>query len=134
METKQKEFLIGRALEAREQAYAPYSGFAVGAALLCADGEVFLGVNVENGSYGGTICAERSALVSAVSAGKRDFTAIAVVGGEMGKPVSALCPPCGICRQFMAELCTSDFTVLLFDGQNAEERTLAALLPDAFKL
>ena len=134
LDENKKELLIGKALEARENAYSPYSNFCVGAAILTSDGEIFLGANVENGSYGATICAERSAFCSAVSAGKRDFAAIAIVGAERGENISNTCPPCGICRQFMSEFCSADFIILLYDGQAIVEKSLGSLLPDAFKL
>ncbi len=134
LEALDKKMLIDRALDARERAYSPYSNFCVGAALLCSDGEIFTGVNVENGSYGATICAERSAFCSALSAGKRDFFAIAIVGAEREKAPDKICPPCGICRQFMAEFCGQDFIILLFDGQAVVSKTLGELLPEAFKL
>ena len=129
-----EQMLITRATEARAHSYTRYSDFAVGAALLCADGQVFVGVNIENGSYGATICAERSAFASAISAGAKDFVAIAVVGGKKGEPITALCPPCGICRQFMAEFCSPSFAVLLWDGERIERKTLGELLPEAFAL
>lgn len=129
-----KNQLVDKALAARENAYSPFSNFCVGAALLCVDGEIFTGANVENSSYGGTICAERSALCTAVSAGKRDFAAIAIVGGEGGVTPDKICPPCGICRQFMAEFCGDDLPVLLYDGQAIVEKTLGELLPEAFRL
>lgn len=128
------ETLIKKALEARENAYAPYSLFHVGAALLTEDGEIFLGANVENGSYGATICAERSAFCSALSVGKRKFSAIAIVGGKRDKEISDFCPPCGICRQFMAEFCPPDFDVFLYNGKEIKKTTLGGLLPDAFAL
>ena len=134
LDALQDKMLVEMALDARKNAYAPYSEFCVGAALLCADGEVFVGVNIENGSYGATICAERSAFCSAVSAGKSEFVAIAVVGAEKGTKPRKICPPCGICRQFMSEFCSRDFTVLLYDGQAVIEKTLGELLPEAFKL
>lgn len=134
LDEKTVDMLVKSALEAREKAYSPYSNFCVGAALLCADGEIFKGANVENSSYGGTICAERSAFCSAISAGKRDFVAIAIVGAKRGEKVSSLCTPCGICRQFMSEFCSHDFPVLLYDGQAITEKTMGSLLPDAFKL
>ena len=133
LDEKKKELLIRKALEARENAYSPYSNFCVGAAILTSGGEIFLGANVENGSYGATICAERSAFCSAVSAGKRDFAAIAIVGAERGENISDTCPPCGICRQFMSEFCLPAFSVLLYDGETVE-KTLGELLPEAFKL
>ena len=133
-EMSQKKLLIDKAMSARELAYSPYSDFCVGAALLCSDGDIFEGVNIENGSYGGTICAERSAFCAAISAGKKEFSAIAVVGGKRGKQISQLCPPCGICRQFMSEFCSAEFPVLLYDGQDVKEMALGALLPEAFKL
>ena len=129
-----KKMLVDAALEARENAYSPYSEFCVGAALLCADGEIFKGANLENGSYGATICAERSAFCAAISAGKRSFTAIAIVGAKRGDGVGEICPPCGICRQLMSEFCSADFPILLYDGQAVFEKTLGSLLPEAFKL
>ena len=126
--------LIKKALEARENAYAPYSGFYVGAALLTDDGEVISGANIENGSYGATICAERSAFSAAISSGKRNFSAIAVVGGKKDDEISDFCPPCGICRQFMAEFCAPDFKIILFNGKEEKVYSLSSLLPDSFNL
>ena len=124
--------LITLALGARENAYAPYSGFLVGAALLTADGEVFVGANVENASYGLTNCAERSALFAAVSKGKRQFSAIAVVGGKAGE-VTEFCPPCGACRQALAEFSQDrDMKIILFNGKEEKEISLSSLLPDSF--
>ena len=134
LKTMDEQMLIARATEARAHSYTRYSDFAVGAALLCADGQVFVGVNIENGSYGATICAERSAFASAISAGAKDFAAIAVVGGRREEPITAFCPPCGICRQFMSEFCAPDFIVLLWDGERTERKTLGELLPAAFAL
>lgn len=125
--------LIESALKARENAYAPYSKYRVGAALLDKNGHVFLGCNVENASYGATICAERSAFSSAVSQGAKGFTAIAIVGGY-GDNVSDFASPCGICRQVMAELCDKEFKIVLFDGKNEKAFTLNELLPQAFNL
>lgn len=125
--------LVRAAFEMLPKAYAPYSHFHVGAALLTGDGEVFAGCNVENASYGAAICAERTALVQAVSAGKREFQAIAVVGGREGH-VTDFAPPCGICRQVMVEFCGPDFLILL--ARSPEEIrcfTLAELLPEAFE-
>ena len=129
-----KRLLVEKALEARKNSYAPHSGFCVGAALLCADGDIILGANVENSSYGGTICAERSAFCAAVSSGKREFQAVAIVGAPDGEAPKEICAPCGICRQFMYEFCDTDFCVLLWDGENIVEKTLGELLPNGFRL
>lgn len=134
IDKKMKEILVQKAIEVRENSYSPFSSFSVGAALLCSDGEIIVGTNVENSSYGGTICAERSAFCAAVSGGKRDFDAIAIVGGKRGEPISENCAPCGICRQFMNEFCGADFIVLLSDGESITEKTLGDLLPNSFKL
>lgn len=134
LDNDQKITLVKKALEARENSYAPHSNFAVGAALLTSDGEIVLGANVENSSYGGTICAERAAFCAAVSSGKRNFAAIAIVGAPKGEVPSSICAPCGICRQFMYEFCNEDFTVLLWDGQAVVEKTLGQLLPNGFRL
>jgi cytidine deaminase len=128
------DLLIKKALEAREKAYAPYSSFYVGAALLTSDGEIIGGANIENGSYGATICAERSAFSAAISSGKRSFSAIAVVGGKKDDDISDFCPPCGICRQFMAEFCSPDFKIILYNGKEEKISTLDSLLPDSFNL
>lgn len=124
--------LIRLADAARANAYAPYSGFTVGAALLCADGTVFCGCNVENASYPVTCCAERSALFAAVSAGKRAFSAIAVMGGRSGEAPDGFCTPCGLCRQALAEFCAPDFPVLVSDGTVLRRYTLGELLPASF--
>ena len=134
IDEKMKKILIEKAIEARENSYSPFSGFCVGAALLCSDGDIIVGTNVENSSFGGTICAERSAFCAAVSKGKRHFDAIAIVGGKRGERISENCAPCGICRQFMNEFCDSDFTVLLSNGEKITEKSLGSLLPDSFKL
>ena len=104
--------LIELAKDAMARAYAPYSGFKVGAALLCADGTVFQGCNIENASFSPTICAERTAIFKAVSEGQRAFTAIAVCGGKDGV-ITGYFPPCGVCRQVMREFCGDDFTIYL---------------------
>lgn len=125
------ELLIERAKEAMTRAYAPYSGYHVGAALLCADGTVYTGCNIENASYGATNCAERTAIFKAVSDGRRDFTALAVCGGKNGVITGAF-PPCGICRQVMAEFCGGDFPVYLVNESGYDTLTLARLLPCGF--
>ena len=94
--------LIRVAAAARQHSYSPYSHFRVGAALLCGDGKIYTGCNIENRAYGPTNCAERTAIFKAVSEGERDFTAIAIVGGESE---TVWCYPCGVCRQVMAEFC-----------------------------
>ncbi|EIM00051.1 MULTISPECIES: cytidine deaminase [Rhodanobacter] len=124
--------LLALARAAREQAYAPYSNFAVGAALLTRDGRRFSGCNVENASYGLCNCAERTALFNAVAAGCRpgDFVAIAVVA-DTDNPVS----PCGACRQVMSELCDDAMPVLLANLHgDTRQTTVTALLPGSFKL
>ncbi len=124
--TEQK--LYQAALQARELAYAPYSRFAVGAAVLTNDGRIFSGCNVENASYGLSICAERCALFSAVAAGYRSFAALCVVG-EAPQPLS----PCGACRQVMAEFGLERVILANTEGQAALYRG-ADLLPYAFSL
>lgn len=122
--------LISRAILARDRAYAPYSHFKVGASLLCANGKIYDGCNVENASYGATICAERGAFASAIANGERDFVAIAIVGGLNG--TSEPCFPCGICRQFMSELCGNEFEVVLCNGDSTHVYKLDELLPYGF--
>lgn len=125
--------LLQAAIEMRDRAYAPYSNFRVGAALLAKDGRVFLGANIENSSFGATLCAERSAFAAAVSSGVRSFQAIAIAGAPGDKKPDAPCPPCGICRQFMAEFCGPDFPIYLADGNGGVKICrLGELLADAF--
>jgi len=126
------------AFEAAERAYSPYSGFRVGAALLCADGSVYQGCNIENSSYSATVCAERVAFQKAVSEGKRDFAAIAIVGSSDGE-YSSPCYPCGVCRQVMCEFCSKeDFKIILPFKENNELKfesfKLSELLPHSFSL
>ena len=125
------EKLIELAKDAMTRAYAPYSGYKVGAALLCADGTVYQGCNIENASYTPTICAERNAFFKAVSDGKYDFTAIAVCGGKDGA-ISGAFPPCGVCRQVMREFCDDDFLIYMVNESGYEARTLAEILPFSF--
>ena len=134
LDNNKKQPLVDRALLAREMSYAPYSGFAVGAALLTRDGKIYTGANIENASFTPTVCAERVAIFSAVHAGERDFAAIAIVGGEKGAPVSRFCPPCGVCRQVMSEFCDPDMPVILYDGDSMREYSLGELLPARFDL
>ena len=124
--------LLALAKQAMEQAYAPYSGVTVGAALETLAGTVYLGCNIENAAYGPTNCAERTAFFKAVSEGERQFRAIAVVGGKNGAP-EGFFPPCGVCRQVMREFCAGDFLIYLQgpDG-TVKTMTLAELLPQSF--
>ena len=126
------EKLIDLAKEAMTHAYAPYSGYKVGAALLCADGTVYQGCNIENAAYGPTNCAERTAIFKAVYDGKRDFIAIAVCGGKNGK-ITGSFPPCGVCRQVLREFCNDDFTVYMVGQSGYTTVTLADLLPYSFQ-
>ena len=123
--------LIERAKEAMTHAYAPYSGYTVGAALLCADGSVYSGCNIENAAYGPTNCAERTAFFQAVYDGHRDFTAIAVCGGKDGV-ITGSFPPCGVCRQVMREFCGDDFKIYMVKPEGYDEVTLGQLLPFSF--
>ena len=123
--------LIRAALLARKQSYSPYSEYQVGAALLCGDGTVYTGCNIENAAYGPTNCAERTAIFKAVSEGEREFSAIAIVGGKDADPAE-FCAPCGVCRQVLAEFCDGDFRVLLGTPDNYRAYTLAELLPASF--
>ena len=124
--------LAALAIEARETAYCPYSGFAVGAALLAESGEIYTGGNIENAAYTPSNCAERTAFFKAGSAGERKFTAIAVAGGKAGGPPASFCAPCGVCRQVMREFCADDFKIILAKAGGMELYTLAALLPESF--
>lgn len=124
--------LITLAKEAAQKAYVPYSGYTVGAALLCKNGNVYLGCNIENAAYSPTNCAERTAFFKAVSEGEREFEAIAVVGGKNGD-FREFFTPCGVCRQVMKEFCEEDFSILV--GRNDEQYlklTLEELLPFGF--
>ena len=126
------EQLMELAKEAMTHAYAPYSGFQVGAALLCADGTVYQGCNIENASYSPTNCAERTAFFKALYDGHRDFTAIALCGG-MGGKITNLCTPCGVCRQVMVEFCNPEFLIHMADSTGKiESRSLSQLLPLSF--
>lgn len=124
--------IIQQAKDAMARAYAPYSGFFVGAALRCADGRVFTGCNIENASYGATNCAERTAFFKAVSEGCREFTDLAICGGKAGE-ITDFCPPCGICRQVISEFCGEDFQIHLIGPRDAVRTlTLGELLPGSF--
>ena len=123
--------LMKLAVEAREMAYAPYSHFRVGAALLAKSGKVYRGCNVENAAYSPTNCAERTALFKAVSEGEREFTAIAIVGG-MDETIADFCAPCGVCRQVLAEFCDKDFRLILGNPDNVKAYSFEEILPFAF--
>jgi cytidine deaminase len=129
-----KTELLKEAIKARENAYAPYSKFAVGAALLTKSGKLYRGCNIENASYPATNCAERTAFFKAVSEGEREFEAIAIAGGPAGKAPEDLCAPCGICRQVMMEFCDpATFLVILGTGDaDVCTYTLQELLPLGF--
>ena len=128
------EKLIELAKEAMTHAYAPYSHFKVGAALLCADGTVYQGCNIENASYSPTNCAERTAFFKAVYDGHRDFSAIAICGGMEGI-ITGFTTPCGVCRQVMQEFCSGDFLIYAIGPDGAYDTyTLAQMLPGGFKL
>lgn len=126
--------LVKIALEARKFSYSPYSGFSVGAALLCNDGSVYSGCNIENSAFSPTNCAERTAFFKAVSEGKRDFVKIAVVGADSTKEnPDNYCPPCGVCRQVMKEFCSPDFEIIIAKNINDYKiLTLSELLPLSF--
>ncbi len=128
------ETLISAALAAREKAYTPYSKFKVGAALMTAEGKIYTGCNIENAAFSPTCCAERTAFFKAVSEGEKNFSAIAVVGGQEGKPLD-YCPPCGVCRQVMVEFCdTASFIVVLAkDEYDYKTFTLNEILPISYK-
>ena len=125
------EKLCELAIEAMSRSYSPYSGFSVGAALLCKDGTVYLGCNIENASFTPTVCAERTAIFKAISEGNREFAAIAVCGGKNGH-LTGTFPPCGVCRQVMREFCEDDFPVYLVRPDGYDALTLADLLPHSF--
>ncbi len=127
-----KDRLIQAALAARKNAYARYSRFQVGAALLTREGKIYSGCNIENASYGAANCAERTAIFKAVSEGEREFSAIAIAGGTDAEPTD-FCYPCGICRQVLAEFCSPDLRVYIVKSEKEyKELTLGELLPYSF--
>lgn len=127
-----RDELKAAAVAMLDRAYIPYSHFPVGAALECSDGTVFTGCNIENAAFTPTCCAERTAFFSAIAQGERKFAAIAVVGGK-GGTITETAPPCGVCRQVMAEFCPPDFPIHMGgpDGR-IETVRLGALLPYSF--
>ena len=132
MNSETVKLLTEAAISARQKSYCPYSGFAVGAALLTAGGKIYTGANIESSSYTPTVCAERVAFFSAVHAGETKFSAIAIVGGKRENDIESFCPPCGVCRQVMAEFCKKDFRIILSDGESEKIFTLGELLPESF--
>ena len=127
------EKLLELALDARKNAYVPYSGYAVGAALLAEDGRVFTGCNVENAAYGNTLCAERTALFKAVSEGVTKFTDIAVVGSRRGEINQQITSPCGVCRQALFEFGGPELNVIMAKTpDDFMERSMDELLPFGF--
>ena len=126
------EKLIDLAKSAMEKSYSPYSGYRVGVALLCADGTVYRGCNIENAAFSPTVCAERCAIFKAVSEGKRDFRAIAIVGGRAGE-VPGRAAPCGVCRQVMGEFCGDDFVIYMGGAEGYTALTMSQILPAGFK-
>lgn len=127
-----RKLLIEKAIERIEDAYAPYSKFHVAAALLCQDGTVFTGHNIENAAYSATICAERNVFFQAVSAGKKHFREIVICGGKNGI-IEDYCAPCGVCRQVMREFCQPDFKIILAKSRtDYKAYTLEELLPVSF--
>ena len=128
------DLLIQTAVKMLDFSYVPYSHFHVGAALLTKSGKIYTGCNIENAAYGPSNCAERTAIFKAVSEGEKEFQAIAIVGGPEGK-IEDFCPPCGVCRQVMAEFCDKDFKIILSNGKKEVKTfTLSDLLPENFSL
>lgn len=126
--------LMEYAKKAQKNAYAPYSNFKVGAALLSQEGKVYLGCNIENASFGATICAERAALSNAVANGERKFKALALVGSNFEREDERIvCTPCGICRQMLSEFCKPDFQIFLLEqDESISVHTIEDMLPLAF--
>ena len=128
-----EKYLIEQAIEARSLAYAPYSHFQVGAALLTKQGKVYKGCNIENAAYTPSNCAERTAIFKAVSEGEREFAAIAIVGSLEGESNTLPTGPCGVCRQVMAEFCSLDMPVIIAKSPaDYITMTLGELLPLSF--
>ena len=129
-----KQTLLELAHQARTYAYAPYSHFQVGAALLAKSGNVYTGCNIENAAYTPSNCAERTAFFKASSEGEQEFTAIAIVGGPEGKQPDGICPPCGVCRQVMMEFCDPELFEIILEDEGKGMRTflLKEILPYGF--
>ncbi|MGI6413012.1 MAG: cytidine deaminase [Syntrophomonadaceae bacterium] len=123
------ENLVMAAMEAQKYSYAPYSGYKVGAAILCSNGKIFSGTNIENASYGLTVCAERVAIFKAISEGQRDWDKIAIYSDGKSLPL-----PCGACLQVMFEFCPDLKIIATNNGTDYNEYKLVELLPNAFSL
>ena len=135
LEKREIRSLIDTALAQRKSAYAPYSDFRVGAALLAGSGEVDTGCNIESSAYSPTNCAERTAVFKAVSEGVREFRAICITGGPGEEEPSDFCPPCGVCRQVLLEFCDPDFEIILaVNREHYQVYTLDELVPAGFRL
>ncbi len=127
-----KKDLFMLAKESMKNSYSPYSNYNVGASLLCKNGSIYKGCNIENASYSVTICAERTALFSAIANGERNFEAICVVGGKNGE-ITDYAMPCGVCRQVLAEFCDADFKIYVgISEDNIKEFNLGELIPYSF--
>ena len=126
--------LMDLAIEARKNSYCPYSNFAVGAALLCKNGKVYTGCNIENAAFGPGNCAERTAIFKAVSEGERAFEKIAIAGSPKGSDITGPAHPCGVCRQVMQEFVNpAEFKIVVaYDNENYKEYTLKELFPEGF--
>lgn len=125
------EKMLEKAKKARESSYVPYTNHSVGAALLCEDGRIYTGCSIESAALTPSICAERTAFFKAVSEGERRFVMIAIVGGMVGDD-DDFSPPCGVCRQVMAEFCRDNFEIVLLKNGRPYVTTLNAALPDRF--
>jgi cytidine deaminase len=124
--------LLKAASQAREKAYCPYSGYAVGAAVITRQGKIYTGCNIENAAFSPGICAERTAISKAVSEGEREFEAMAIVGGKQEEP-GGYCMPCGVCRQVLVEFCgAEDFILVTGEPDNYQCFSLSELLPSSF--
>ena len=125
--------LINLAKQNMKNSYSPYSNFCVGAALLCKNGSVYLGCNVENASFSATNCAERTACFSAIADGVKEFEKIAIVGGKKGE-LTSFCFPCAVCLQVLSEFCDKDFEFILYNGEEIKSYNLKELLPISFEM
>jgi cytidine deaminase len=123
------ENLVMAAMEAQKYSYAPYSGYKVGAAILCSNGKIFSGTNIENASYGLTVCAERVAIFKAISEGQMDWEKMAIYSDGKSLPL-----PCGACLQVMMEFCPGLKIIVTNNGTDYKEYQLVELLPNAFSL